>query len=162
MKLRSSLFVTAFVTAIVTTAASIMTPASAEILTVCASSTQSFATPEPLPPSRFVGALIPLSGQVRVEGNALIALWRDDDGFDILLNWGGSDQQSLRAEGAQVIGAAQGSELVHLMVAYADGALEHFLFDLDDNGAGELLRSAAPETRAASPSESVATCLKPR
>ena len=160
MKLCSSSFVTVIVTAIVTTAASIVTPASAEILTVCASSTQSSATPEPFSPSRFAGALIPLSGQIRVEDDALIALWQDDKGFDILVNWGGSDQHSLRAEGAQVIGSAQGSDLVHLMVAYNDGALEHFLFNLDD-GAGELLRSVASDAPGGS-SETDAICFKPR
>jgi hypothetical protein len=91
-----------------------------------------------------------------------VALWRDEEGFDILINWGRSDEQSLRAEGAQVSGDAPSSVFVHLMVAYADGELEHFLFDLDESGAGELLRTAAPDAPAASPSESIATCLKPR
>jgi hypothetical protein len=162
MKLRSSSFVTVIVTIIVTAAASIVTPASAEILTVCANSTQSSATLEPLPPTRFAGTLIPLSGHTRVEDDALIALWRDDEGFDILINWGGSDQQSLRAEGAQVIGAAPSSELVHLMVAYKDGALEHFLFNLDNDGAGELLRSVAPDAPGGASFDSEAICFKPR
>ena len=75
----------------------------------------------------------------------MIALWRDDDGFDVLMNWGETDQHSLRADGAQIIGAAPSSELVHLMVAHGDGGLEHFLFSLDEDGSGELLRSRGPD-----------------
>jgi hypothetical protein len=162
MKLRSSSFVTAIVTAIVTTAASIVTPASAEILTLCTNSTQSSATLEPFARTRFAGTLFPLSGHTRVEDDALIALWRDDEGFDILLNWGRRDQQSLRAEGAQVIGAAPSSELIHIMVAYESGALEHFLFNLDDDGAGELLRSMASDAAGGDSSDTDAICFKPR
>jgi hypothetical protein len=162
MKLRSSSFVTAIVTAIVTTTASIVTPASAEILTVCANSTQSSASFERLPPGRFASTIIPLSGQARIEDDALIALWRDDKGFDILVNWHESDEHSLRAEGAQVIGAAPSPALVHLMVAYPDGALEHFLFSLNDKGAGELLRSASSDAPGASSFESNAICVKPQ
>jgi hypothetical protein len=47
------------------------------------------------------------------------------------------------------------------MVAYQDGALEHFLFDLDDKGAGELLRSTS-DASGDVPSDSKAICLKPR
>ena len=162
MKMCGSAFVTVIVTAIVTTAAAIVTPASAEILTVCANSTQSSAAPDRLPPSRFASTIIPLSSGTRIEDDALIALWRDDEGFDILVNWGQGDQHSLRADGAQVIGAAPGSPLVHLMVAYKDGALEHFLFDLDDAGSGELLRSGASDASGASSFDSNAICLKPR
>jgi hypothetical protein len=169
MKLRGSSFVTVIMTAIVTTAASIVTPASeivtpasAEILTVCANSTRSSATLEALPPTRFAGTLIPLSGQTRLKDDALIALWRDDEGFDILINWGGSDRKSLRAEGAQVIGASPSSSLVHLMVAYEGGTLEHFLFDLDDDGAGELLRSVASDVPDESSFDTNAVCFKPR
>ena len=41
----------------------------------------------------------------------MVALWRDDIGFDVLINWGETDQHSLRADGAQIIGAAPNSEL---------------------------------------------------
>ena len=49
MNLRDSLIVTAIVTAIVTVAASIVTAASARVLTICAKPTQSLATPDPFP-----------------------------------------------------------------------------------------------------------------
>jgi hypothetical protein len=99
---------------------------------------------------------------MRAEDDALIALWRDDEGFDILIDWGGSDQKSLRAEGAQVIGAAPSSEFVHLMVAYKSGSLEHFLFNLDGDGAGELLRSVASDAPDGASFDTDATCFKPR
>ncbi len=92
----------------------------------------------------------------------MVALWRDDIGFDVLINWGETNQHSLRADGAQIIGAAPNSELVHLMVAHGDGGLEHFLFDLDQDGSGELLRSGAasvPDPSAVVSSN--AMCVKP-
>ena len=73
----------------------------------------------------------------------MIALWRDDSGFDVLINWGEPDERSLRADGAQIIGGSPSSDLVHLMVAHAEGDLEHFLFNLGEDGSGELLRSSA-------------------
>jgi hypothetical protein len=161
MKLRSSSIVTAIVTAIVTTTASFVTPASAEILTVCANSTQSNASREPLPSRRLADSIIPLSGRADADENALIALWQDDSGFDILVNWGESGQHSLRAEGAQIIGAAPSSALVHLMVAHGDGGLEHFLFSLDDEGAGQLVRSLAGEVPGAAAGSTNAICVKP-
>ena len=92
----------------------------------------------------------------------MIALWHDDDGFDVLVNWGETDEHSLRADGAQIIGAAPGSDLVHLMVAYGDGALEHFLFSLDKDGSGELLRSGASDAPGGSTFDSAnAVCVKP-
>jgi hypothetical protein len=161
MKLRSSSIVTAIVTVIVTMAASIVAPASAEILTVCANSTQSSAAPERLPARRLADAIIPLGGRTDDGSEAMIALWHDDSGFDVLMNWGETDQHSLRADGAQIIGAAPSSELVHLMVAH-DGALEHFLFNLDEDGSGELLRSTASNDSGASAFGSAnAICVKP-
>ena len=155
MRLRSSPIVTAIVTVIVTMAASIVTPISAQVLTVCANPTQSSATPDRFPSRRLADAVIPLGGRAN---DALIALWQDDGGFGILVNWGESDQHSLRADGAQIIGMAPNSELVHLMVAHADGNIEQFLFNLDTNGSGELLRSAAGDASASSK----AVCVEPR
>jgi len=88
----------------------------------------------------------------------MIALWRDDAGFDVLINWGETNEHSLRAEGAQIIGAAASSELVHLMVAHAEGELEHFLFNLHEDGSGELIRSSASGDTDA-PANAV--CVKP-
>lgn len=86
----------------------------------------------------------------------MIALWRDDAGFDVLINWGETNERSLRADGAQIIGGAPSSDLVHLMVAHAEGGLEHFLFNLNEDGSGELMRSSASGDPAA-PS----VCTKP-
>lgn len=155
MNVRSSSIVTAIVTVIVTVGASVSEAAAAQLLTVCANSTQSAATQERFVPHRLAGSVIPLSGRPDVGDDSLIALWKDDNGFDILVNWGKSDQHSLRADGAEILGMAPDSELVHLMVAHGDGGLEHFLFSLDENGSGELLRSSSdgPDTSAA--------CVKP-
>ena len=155
MQLHSSPIVTAIVTVIVTAAVSMTTPASAQVLTVCANPVQSSATPERFTPPRLADFIIPLSGRPDAGDDSLIALWKDDNGFDILVNWGKSDQHSLRADGAQILGAAPDPELVHLMVAHSDGGLEHFLFSLDANGSGELLRSPSEG------SDTSAVCVKP-
>ena len=136
-----------------------VTSASAQVLTVCANPAQSSATAERFSTRRLADAIIPLSGRndITVHDDTLIALWQDDKGFDILVNFGKRDQHSLRADGAQILGMAPDNELVHLMVAHGDGGLEHFLFDLDENGSGELLRSSSdsdvPDTSA--------VCVKP-
>jgi hypothetical protein len=158
MKLRGS----SIVTTIVTATALFVTPATAEILTVCASSTQSAAAPEPFPSRRLAGAIIPLGSRVEADDNAVIALSRDADGFDVLMNWGETDQHSLRADGAQIVGSAPNSGLVHLMVAHGDGGLEHFLFKLDEDGSGRLLRSLAADVLGApAPGSTNAVCVKP-
>ena len=153
MKPYVSSIVTAIVTVIVTATGSFATPASAELVTVCAASTQS-ANRESRPSPRLT-AIIPLSGQSGADEDSLIALTHDENGFDLLLNWGESSEHSLRAEGAEIIGAEPSPELVHLMVAHDNGSLEHFLFNLDENGSGELLRSSASEN------DSDSVCAKP-
>jgi hypothetical protein len=159
MKLHASPIVTAIVTVIVTTATSMVTPAAAQVLTVCANPSQNSATSERFPYRRLADAIIPLSGRTETrDDDSLIALWRDDKGFDILVNFGKRDQHSLRADGAQILGMAPDNELVHLMVARGDGGLEHFLFDLDANGAGELLRSSSDNDVP----DITAVCVKPR
>jgi hypothetical protein len=152
MQLRSSSLVTAIVTVIATVGASIFMPAAAQVLTVCTNS----AAPERFSPRRLADSIIPLSGHADAGDESLIALWKDDIGFDILVDWGKSNQHSMRADGAEILGMAPDPELVHLMVAHSDGGLEHFLFSLDANGSGELLRSASddgPDTNA--------LCVKP-
>ena len=162
MKFRTSSIVTVFVTTIVTATASFVTPAAAEILTVCANTTQNSAAPERFPSRRLADAIIPLGSRAEAEDVSLVALWRDADGFDLLMNWGESDEHSLRADGAQIIGTAPNSELVHLMVAHDDGGVEHFLFKLDQSGAGELLRSLAGDAPGAdAPNSLNAVCVKP-
>ena len=158
MNLRVLPIVTVIVTAIVTMATSFVTPASAEILTVCANSTQSSEASQWLPSRQLADSIIPLGGAADSSNTAMIALWRDDFGFDVLVNWGDADQHSLRSDGAQIIGAAPSSDLVHLMVAHAEGELEHFLFNLHEDGSGELMRSSA----AGGPDAlSNAVCVKP-
>ena len=145
------------VTAIVTVAASIVTPAAAEILAVCANSAQSSESSANSGWSRpLASAIIPLGGRLDESNSAMIALWRDDSGFDVLINWGESSEHSLRTDGAQIIGGAPSSGLVHLMVAHAEGELEHFLFNLNEDGSGELMRRSASGDPAA-PS----VCTKP-
>jgi len=155
MTLRSTQIVTAIVTIIVTTCASIVTPASAQLLTVCASPAQSHAAPDRFPSRALADALIPLGGRANTAGDALIALWHDENGFDILLNWGDEDQHSLRREGAEILGDSPTFDIVHLIVV-REGQLEHFLFDLDERGSGELLRSAAEGADESS------VCIPPR
>jgi hypothetical protein len=162
MNLHRSPIVTAIVTVIVTATASIVTPASAQLLTVCASSAQSSAAPQRFPSRKLADALIPLSGRANANHDALIALWQDDEGFDILVNWGARDQRSLRADGAQILGMTPSPDLVHLMVAHSDGGLEHFLFNLDATGSGELLRSLADDVSGSDAESSNAVCVKPR
>ena len=158
MRPRISPIVTTIVTVIVTLAAPIVTPVSAQVLTVCANPIQSSVTPDRFPSRQLADVIIPLSGRANTDGDALIALWQDDRGYDILVNWGESGQHSLRADGAQIIGMAPNSELVHLMVAHADGDIEQFLFNLDTNGSGELLRSAAGDASVSSK----AVCVEAR
>jgi len=158
MNFRSSSIVTGIVTAVVTITVSIVTPVSAEILTVCANPTQSATGSEWLPSRRLADAIIPMGGRVDQPDGEMIALWRDDSGFDLLINWGETNERSLRADGAQIIGAGSGSELVHLMVAHPEGELEHFLFNLQD-GSGELMRKSAAGD-ADTPANAV--CVKPR
>jgi hypothetical protein len=159
MKLHGSSIVAAIATVIVTAAASVVAPASAQVLTVCANPAQASATTERFPTRRLADAIIPLSGRTdtTIDDDTLIALWQDDKGFDILMNFGKRDQHSLRAEGAQILGMAPDNELVHLMVAHGDGGLEHFLFDLDEIGAGELLRSSSNNDVP----DATAVCVKP-
>jgi hypothetical protein len=158
MNLRVSPIMTGIVTAIVTVAASFVTPASAEILTVCANSTQSSVASEWLPSRSLADAIVPLGGRMDSTDATMVALWRDDVGFDVLINWGETNEHSLRADGAQIIGAVPSSDLVHLMVAHAEGDLEHFLFSLQEDGSGELTRSSASGGPDAL---SNAVCVKP-
>lgn len=162
MNLRVSPIVTAIVTATTLFAA----PASAQLVTVCTNATHSSAEPQRFSSRPLADVLIPLSGRAEskldADADGLIALWQDEKGFDILVNWGKADQHSLRDDGAEILGMAPSLDLVHLMVARGDGGLEHFLFDLDANGSGELLRSLASEASGADSAMSDAVCVKPR
>jgi hypothetical protein len=155
MNLSCSPIVTAIVTVIMTAAVS-MAPVSAQVLTVCASPAEASATVERFSSPRLADTIIPLGGRSDTTDKSLIALWKDEKGFDILVNWGRDDQHSLRADGAQILGMAPDTELVHLMVAHSDGGLEQFLFSLDVTGSGELLRSVSGDGP-----ELSAICVKP-
>ena len=134
-------------------------PASAEILAVCGNLNSSA--------SRAPAAILSSSqlGEATSSApKAQLALVRDSEGFDLLLNWGELNQKSLRAEGADILGNEMGANVVHLIVARArTGSLEHFLFSLRDSGLGELLWSAGDtkdeETEIVT-AESV--CIRPR
>ena len=143
--------VTAFVTVIVTIV-TVTSPSAAEVLTVC----QSASTPAA---SQVIGSLMRISNPTEAD-TGLVALTRDEHGFDILENFGQSSQHSLRDQGDEILGLPLSDELVHLMVEHQGGSLEHFLFSLDDQGSGELLRSA--EGAGLESDTSKAVCTRPR
>jgi hypothetical protein len=87
------------VTAIVTgSMTSFMTsaPAAAEIVTVCG--LPSAASPAG---SVLAGPIQRLGGNYEAEIESLLALSRDNKGFDILLHWGETSQSSIREQGAE-------------------------------------------------------------
>ena len=144
-----ALFVTTFVTPFVT-------PAAADVVTVCS---RPNLTPLPAahiaPLAKLSQALADTRLGSATGAVSQIALARDDKGFDVVLNWHDEGEQSLRASGADIFDMALGANLIHLMVAGGADSLEHFLFSLDDDGAGELLWSrASGETRS--------VCTSPR
>jgi len=80
-----------------------------------------------------------------------LALWRDANGFDLLLNWGEQSQHSLRAEGADIMGNELGSELIHLVVVRPGAhGLEHFVFSFADDAPGEMVWNAPGDAAASS------------
>ena len=91
-----------------------------------------------------------------------LALWRDDKGFDLLLNWGERNQESLRAEGADILGNEFGSQLIHLVVVRAGSKnLEHFLFSFENDSPGELIWNGPSSSPAADePLSYETTCIK--
>jgi len=149
-----ALFVTPIVTAIVT-------PAMADVVTVCARPNLAALPATQMAPlanlsQAFADArLAPATGAV-----SRVALTRHDKGFDVVLNWHDEGEQSLRASGADILDTTLGDNLIHLMVAGGAGSLEHFLFSLDDDGAGELLWSRASDDSDSHTSRSV--CTSPR
>jgi hypothetical protein len=158
MKMRGAPIVTAFATAIVTAIMTIIpVPASAEVVTVCGTTADASRNG---PATIFSGPLQRLGGRAEPEVESLIALWRDDQGFDILLQWGESGQHSLRNDGAQIVGMSPDLAFVHLLVAH-EGALEHFLFNLDAQGSGELVRSGVDDAAGAGLGDAPAACVKP-
>jgi len=93
-------------------------------------------------------------------GNDTIALTQDEQGFDLILNWHQQDEHSLRAGGVDILGTALGN-LIHVMVAGGQDRIEHYLFNLDEDGSGDLLWDAGASQRQNDSSASFA-CTKPR
>jgi hypothetical protein len=125
------------------------TPAAAEIVTVCA-----------LPSRPVTPVAAFLQGILPSQAPRQIALLRDEQGYDIVLNWRDAGEQSLRGTGADIMGLPLGGDAVHLMVSREREGLEHFLFTLD-HGEGELLQSHESETGSEEPGTR-AVCVAPR
>jgi hypothetical protein len=135
----------------------VASPATAEILTVCQSANTPAASP-------VIGSLLRVRNLADAEATGLIALSQDERGFDIVENFGQSSQHSLRDSGDEILGLPLSNELVHLVVEHQGGGLEHFLFSLDEEGTGELLRSAEGDALSADANgvSSTAMCTRPR
>jgi len=136
---------------------SVLSPAAAkaEVLVVCGDMAALKAG--------YPGGLGAIEAESGLSGTMTpLALWHDAKGFDVVLNWGLKDQHSLRAEGADIMANELGTELIHLLVARPGTKnLEHFVFSLNDDAAGELIWDAssdAPE----SDNELVTACFKPK
>jgi len=146
---------------IVTVLMLFVTPALADVVTVCGMPNQ-FSNPDAhvAPLAKLSQALAGSRDRSGPGSAPQIALARDPRGFDVVLNWHDEDEQSLRASGADIFDMELGANLVHLMVARDAENLEHFLFSLDGDGAGELLWNSATGESDARTSRSV--CAKPR
>ena len=92
-------------------------------------------------------------------GTESLALTRDHGDFDLILNWHQADEHSLRAAGVDVLGMDLGG-LVHLMVVLSPEHIEHYLFNLDDDGSGDVLLSRGSSLR--EDDALSLTCTKPR
>ena len=122
----------------------IASPVSAEVLAVCGNLNAQLSRA----PAAILSSAQGLPEAVFPAAQAQLALVRDSEGFDLLLNWGELNQKSLRAEGADILGNEMAANFVHLVVARnKTGSLEHFLFSLRDQGFGELLWTAAPDSK---------------
>jgi hypothetical protein len=146
---------------IVTVLALFVTPALAEVVTVCSRPNLTpLAATHIAPLAKLSQAFADARLGSATGAMSRVALARDDKGFDVVLNWHDEGEQSLRASGADILDMALGNNLIHLMVAGGADGLEHFLFSLDDDGAGELLWSRASDDSDAHTSRSV--CTSPR
>ncbi len=146
---------------IVTVLALFVTPAMANVVTVCARPNLApLPAAQTTPLAKLSQALADARLAPATGAMSQVALTRDDKGFDVVLNWHDEGEQSLRASDADILDTTLGDNLIHLMVAGGAGSLEHFLFSLDDDGAGELLWSRASDDSDAHTSRSV--CTSPR
>ena len=141
-------------------------PASAEILFVCGGAA---ATDAAFSGSSEFSRLMAPTRISTASGNAIpdgqIALSQDENGYDLVLNWGETNAQSLRDAGASITGTGFGTSLVHLVVARSETApLEHFIFREDRNRLGELVWAQGPDSNTSSDAASLehqAICVLP-
>jgi hypothetical protein len=116
--------------------------AHAEILALCGRAAHSnLAAYGNIAPIRLIEA----EAANTPSASASVALLRDANGFDVVMNWGEENSLSLRAQGADITGNEMGPDFIDLIVFRANGrSLEHFLFNLDDH-AGELIWNTSDE-----------------
>jgi hypothetical protein len=116
------------------------TPAAAEVMFVCANPDAPKASSSRSAQAMGVLELQPVSASPRskMQGEQ-IALWRGDDGFDLILNWNRRDEISLKKTGVAIVGNAVGDGFVHLLVSYTeDTPVEHLIFTAEHDGLGKL------------------------
>jgi hypothetical protein len=139
----------------------IVTPALAapEILTVCGSHVADSAGLS----SRgglVLSSLLFSSAEVGLTvSRDSVALTHDQNGYDLIVDWHGSDEHSLRAAGVDILGMELGG-LIHLMVRQSSEHVEQYVFTLDEDGSGDLLWSGA--TSLSDDDASSFACSKPR
>jgi hypothetical protein len=134
--------------------------AAAEIMTVCRIHGGESPTASVGGDFRLLGRLAFSTESVDPAATASIALTRDERGFDLIVNWRQENEHSLRAAGADILGMELGS-LIHLMVPGDQGRIEHYLFNLDEDGSGDLLWNREASLREDDTSSSF-VCTKPR
>jgi len=130
--------------AIAATVTILATPASAKILFVCGGAAQpeaDFSNRSDL--SRLFEATRISTTADAGNLSGQVALFEDENGYDVVLNWGEDNQQSLRDSGASILGNGFGTSLVHLMVSRgADEPLQHFVFSEENNRLGQLVHTS--------------------
>lgn len=124
-------------------------PLSAEVLTICRT---------PGSPAAASPAIMNPGLPAALQSATALALIRDEDGYDVVINEGAAGEKSLRGAGATILGRKTGA-FVHLLVIGADESAVHFLFDLDRSGAGALLWADEHADRHGGPYH--ATCRTP-
>jgi len=133
--------------------------AAPEVMTVCGSHQAELTKPSGNAGFQL-SSLAGLSAEgIGSLGTESLALTRDHDDFDLILNWHQADEHSLRAAGVDMLGTDLGG-LVHLMVAVSPEHIEHYLFNLDDDGSGDVLMSRGSSLR--DDDALTLACSKPR
>lgn len=133
--------------------------AATEVVTVCGSHPATVQAPSGSRDFQLSRVLALSAETIDPIGNKSIALVRDERGFDLVINWHQQGEHSLRAGGADILEMDLGS-LIHLMVADEQKHVEHYLFSLDEDGAGDLLWNS--ESLREDDAASSFACTKPR